>query len=86
MFFFLQAILRPLFPGDSEIDQLFRIFRILGTPTDTTWPGLHQLPDFKPLFPVWEPLPMNEFLPDFTDLNQQKVFYVSNNAKRYNQD
>ena len=24
---------RPLFPGDSEIDQLFRIFRLLGTPT-----------------------------------------------------
>ena len=23
---------RPLFPGDSEIDQLFRIFRLLGTP------------------------------------------------------
>jgi len=24
---------RPLFPGDSEIDQLFRIFRICGTPS-----------------------------------------------------
>ncbi|KAH8074829.1 cyclin-dependent protein serine/threonine kinase [Aureococcus anophagefferens] len=25
---------RPLFPGDSEIDELFRIFRVCGTPGD----------------------------------------------------
>lgn len=24
----------PLFPGDSEIDELFRIFRTLGTPDE----------------------------------------------------
>lgn len=29
-----------LFPGDSEIDQLYRIFRLLGTPTDSNWPVL----------------------------------------------
>lgn len=29
----------PLFAGDSEIDQLFKIFMVLGTPTDVTWPG-----------------------------------------------
>lgn len=28
----------PLFPGDSEIDELFRIFRVLGTPDDDMWP------------------------------------------------
>ena len=27
-----QLTKHPLFPGDSEIDQLFRIFRTLGTP------------------------------------------------------
>ncbi|RMZ96397.1 serine threonine- kinase ICK, partial [Brachionus plicatilis] len=30
--------LRPLFPGNSEIDQLFRICSILGTPTKEEWP------------------------------------------------
>jgi serine/threonine protein kinase len=25
---------RPLFAGDSELDQLYRIFRILGTPNE----------------------------------------------------
>jgi serine/threonine protein kinase len=38
---------RPLFPGDSEIDELFRIFRVLGTPTEATWPGVSSLPDYK---------------------------------------
>ena len=46
---------KPLFPGDSEIDQLFRIFRILGTPTETNWPGVSSLPDYKSVFPRWEP-------------------------------
>ncbi|KIO26812.1 hypothetical protein M407DRAFT_196582 [Tulasnella calospora MUT 4182] len=43
----------PLFPGDSEIDQIFRIFRIMGTPTEQTWPGVSQLPDYKSSFPRW---------------------------------
>lgn len=44
---------RPLFQGDSEIDQLFRIFRVLRTPTEELWPGVTQLPDFKASFPNW---------------------------------
>ncbi|KEH37127.1 putative Cell division control protein 2 protein kinase CMGC-CDK-Pl family [Medicago truncatula] len=44
---------RPLFPGDSEIDELFKIFRILGTPNEDTWPGVTSLPDFKSTFPRW---------------------------------
>ena len=27
--------------------------RILGTPTDETWPGVTKLPDYKPIFPKW---------------------------------
>ena len=30
--------LRPLFPGSSEIDQLFKICTVLGTPTREDWP------------------------------------------------
>ncbi|MQM05164.1 hypothetical protein Taro_037974 [Colocasia esculenta] len=44
---------RPLFPGDSEIDELFKIFRIMGTPNEETWPGVTSLPDFKTAFPKW---------------------------------
>lgn len=30
--------LRPLFPGSSESDQLYKICSVLGTPTQATWP------------------------------------------------
>jgi len=54
---------RPLFHGDSEIDQLFRIFRILGTPTDAVWPGVSELPDFKQHFPRWNAKNLNQVVP-----------------------
>jgi len=47
---------KPLFQGDSEIDQLFRIFRVLRTPSEEIWPGVTQLPDFKATFPSWTTL------------------------------
>lgn len=43
----------PLFAGDSEIDTIFKIFQKLGTPSETMWPGVGELPDFKPTFPKW---------------------------------
>lgn len=39
---------RPLFPGSDVDDQLKRIFKLLGTPTEDNWPGLTQLSDYKP--------------------------------------
>lgn len=44
-----------LFPGDCEIDELFRIFRVLGTPNESVWPGVTSLPDFQDSFPIWTP-------------------------------
>ena len=55
------ALNQPLFPADSEVDMLFRIFRLLGTPTEESWPHCTSLPDFSPTFPSCEcahpPLP-----------------------------
>ncbi|KAB8293878.1 hypothetical protein EYC80_009357 [Monilinia laxa] len=48
---------KPLFPGDSEIDEIFKIFKLLGTPNDQEWPGVSDktcFPDFKPSFPKWQ--------------------------------
>jgi cyclin-dependent kinase len=45
------ATTKPLFSGDSEIDQLFNIFRKLGTPNPETWEGIERLPDYCPAFP-----------------------------------
>lgn len=44
---------KPLFPGDSEIDELFKIFQTLGTPSEQAWPGVSTLPYFKGTFPNW---------------------------------
>lgn len=44
---------RPIFPGDSEIDELFRIFQVLGTPDQDSWPSVKDLPDYKDTFPKW---------------------------------
>ncbi|KAK0621532.1 kinase-like domain-containing protein [Bombardia bombarda] len=38
---------RPLFPGTTNEDQIVRIFRIMGTPTERTWPGLTSFPEYK---------------------------------------
>ncbi|TGZ74141.1 hypothetical protein CRM22_001104 [Opisthorchis felineus] len=40
-----------LFPGDSEIDELFLVFRMFGTPTEQTWKGVSMMPDYKEVFP-----------------------------------
>ncbi|KFG83333.1 negative regulator of the PHO system [Metarhizium anisopliae] len=44
---------RPLFPGTTNEDQIVRIFRIMGTPTERTWPGIAQFPDYKPTFQMY---------------------------------
>ncbi|XP_017164340.1 serine/threonine-protein kinase ICK isoform X3 [Poecilia reticulata] len=35
--------LRPLFPGSSEVDTIFKICQVLGTPKKTDWPEGYQL-------------------------------------------
>lgn len=65
---------RALFPGDSEIDQLFRIFRTLGTPDETTWPGVTKLPDYKPCFPKWDSQPWDQILIPGIEPNAIELF------------
>ncbi|XP_064419269.1 cyclin-dependent kinase 2-like isoform X1 [Latimeria chalumnae] len=73
---------RPLFPGDSEIDQLFRIFRTLGTPNESVWPGVTHLPDYKANFPQWCKQDVNTIVPslnaDGKDLLTQLLQYDPN--------
>lgn len=60
---------RPLFPGDSEIDELFRIFRTLGTPNDDVWPGVSALPEYAPTnFPHWQAVPLSKVVPQLDSL------------------
>jgi len=39
----------PCFPGVRDIfDQLDKIFRVVGTPTEDMWPGVSRLPNYRP--------------------------------------
>ncbi|KAJ6602740.1 kinase-like domain-containing protein [Mycena vulgaris] len=80
---------QPLFPGDSEIDQIFKIFRILGTPDEENWPGVKALPDYKPTFPQWASQELARIVPaldkDGIDMLQATLMYDSSkriSAKR----
>ncbi|CAH8449108.1 unnamed protein product [Schistosoma turkestanicum] len=80
---------RPLFPGYDVDDQLQRIFKLLGTPTESTWPSVVELPDYEP-FTVMHPRTMNwhQVVPKMSlrgrDLLQQLV--VCNPADRISAD
>src|SRR4051812_30465438 len=54
---------KPLFPGDSEIDEIFKIFRALGTPNEDAWPGVTSLPDYKASFPQWGRVEIEKLVP-----------------------
>jgi len=49
-------LMEPLFPGKSEVDELNRIFKLLGTPSERIWPGYNKLPGVRSMkfvdFPV----------------------------------
>ncbi len=57
----------PLFNGDSEIDQLFRIFNALGRPTPDTWPAYPSLPDYAANFPNFRPRPWATIAPKLNE-------------------
>lgn len=74
----------PLFPGDSEIDQIFKIFRIMGTPNEETWPGVAMMPDYKPTFPQWSKQDVAKVVPtlDEAGLDFLKRTLTYDSAKR----
>jgi serine/threonine protein kinase len=45
-----------LFQSDSEIDQLYQIFQVLGTVDEERWPGVTKLKYYKDTFPKWNPI------------------------------
>ncbi|CAH8870325.1 unnamed protein product [Trichobilharzia szidati] len=56
---------RPLFPGSSEIDMVFKICSVLGTPSKTDWPEGYQLAaamNFK--FPQCSSVPLQTLIPN----------------------
>eukprot|EP00127_Corallochytrium_limacisporum_P003984 Clim_evm33s156 gene=Clim_evmTU33s156 len=61
---------RPMFPGSSVQDQLNKIFKILGTPTEDTWRGVSDLQEYTPDLPKYPTLPWQEIVPNLDPLGQ----------------
>ena len=38
---------KPLFPGKTNEDQLLKIFKLMGTPTAESWPGVTNFSEWK---------------------------------------
>ena len=61
LIFYEMAHRKPLFAGDCEIDQIFKIFQMFGTPNENTWPGVTKLPEFKLTFPQFKGKGINAY-------------------------
>lgn len=59
---------RPLFPGTTNEDQLQKIFRLMGTPSERTWPGISQYPEYRNTFPVYATQELRMILPQVDHL------------------
>lgn len=58
---FAELMLRtPYVAGDSDMDQLTKIFHALGTPSDIDWPGMSSLPDFIQ-FKTFPKVPLRQY-------------------------
>ena len=58
---------KPLFRGDSEVGQLFKIFKVLGTPTEANWHGSQNLPNMNINFPKWSGNKLGEECPNLKE-------------------
>ena len=64
---------------EYQIDELYKIFRTLGTPTEQSWPGVTRLPDYKQTFPKWPARPLSQRVPTLdpagVDLLRKTLIY-----------
>jgi serine/threonine protein kinase len=71
--------MKPFAPSDSEIDQIFKLFKIFGTPTEDSWPGITTLKYFKRSYPVWKQIDLSTLCPrmdeDALDLFSQMTAF-----------
>ncbi|BAF24134.1 cyclin-dependent kinase B2-1 [Oryza sativa Japonica Group] len=69
---------QPLFAGDSEVQQLLHIFKLLGTPNEQVWPGVSKLPNWHE-YPQWNPSKVSDLVhgldADALDLLEKMLQY-----------
>ena len=80
---FAELILKqPLFKGEYEIEQLFKIFHVLGTPNRDIWPDVETLPNYSPDFPKFKQIKFEDYFigldKNGIDLLKQMLVYDPN--------
>ncbi|CAH2319968.1 cyclin-dependent kinase 11A isoform X1 [Pelobates cultripes] len=72
---------KPLFPGKSDIDQINKIFKDLGTPSEKIWPGYNELPAVKKI--TFTEYPYNNLRKRFGALLSDQGFDLMNKFLTY---
>ncbi|XP_056320524.1 cyclin-dependent kinase 11B isoform X2 [Danio aesculapii] len=72
---------KPLFPGKSEIDQINKIFKDLGSPSEKIWPGYSELPAVKKM--SFTEYPYNNLRKRFGALLSDQGFDLMNKFLTY---
>jgi len=67
---------KVLFMGKSEIETIFRIFQVCGTPTEDTWPGISRFTHWKESFPKWPPTGLEKALAARAELGESGIALV----------
>nr|GMD72710.1 cyclin-dependent kinase B2-2 [Ipomoea batatas] len=57
---------QAIFAGDSELQQLLHIFRLLGTPNGQVWPGVSKLVNWHE-YPQWKPQQLSSAVPNLDE-------------------
>ncbi|TKY66353.1 Cell division control protein [Spatholobus suberectus] len=82
---FAEMVIRhPLFQTINCRDELEAIFRLLGTPTEDTWPGITKLTSNLHTYPKFVPLGLETFVTDLerVGLNLLSIMLCLNPSKR----
>ncbi|KAG2459669.1 CD11B kinase, partial [Polypterus senegalus] len=72
---------KPLFPGKSEIDQINKIFKDLGSPSEKIWPGYNEMPAVKKM--TFAEHPYNNLRKRFGALLSDQGFDLMNKFLTY---
>ncbi|CAJ0967038.1 unnamed protein product, partial [Ranitomeya imitator] len=72
---------KPLFQGKSEIDQINKVFKDLGTPSEKIWPGYNELPAIKKM--TFSEYPYNNLRKRFGALLSDQGFDLMNKFLTY---
>ncbi|KPI88008.1 putative Protein kinase [Leptomonas seymouri] len=65
-----------LFRGENSRDQLNKIFYVVGTPTEQTWPGVTKLPGYDRSFNVYKVAPLPTRLRDYHEGAVEFIAYM----------